>query len=57
MALAEAAVTPDAFGALQADTANTVDDTVTSAERAVRLARLTGDAVTESAALSGATAG
>ncbi|MEW1685308.1 LuxR C-terminal-related transcriptional regulator [Streptomyces sp. NPDC093594] len=51
VALAEAAVTHDAFGALQADTANTVDDTVTSAERAVRLARLTGDAVTESAAL------
>ncbi len=51
VALAEAAVLHDAFGALQGDTENTAQDTVADAERAVRLARLTGDPVAESAAL------
>ncbi|MFF4355191.1 ATP-binding protein [Streptomyces sp. NPDC001530] len=50
-ALAEAAVTVDAFGAVQADADNTARETVRCAERAVELARRTGDPVAESAAL------
>ncbi|MFI7316321.1 ATP-binding protein [Streptomyces venezuelae] len=51
LALAEAAVTADAFGALQGGAENTAQETVAYAERAVALARLTGDPVAESAAL------
>ncbi|MEU5777919.1 LuxR C-terminal-related transcriptional regulator [Streptomyces venezuelae] len=51
LALAEAAVTADAFGALQGAVENTARETVAYAERAVALARLTGDPVAESAAL------
>ncbi len=51
MALAEAAVTADAYGAVQGDADNTAQDTVGYAERAVELARRTGDPVAESAAL------
>jgi predicted ATPase/DNA-binding CsgD family transcriptional regulator len=51
VALAEAAVTTDAFGALQADADNTVSETIEYAERAVDLAVRTGDAVAQSAAL------
>ncbi|WP_437090525.1 ATP-binding protein [Streptomyces sp. enrichment culture] len=51
VALAEAAVVTDAFGALQADAGITVRETVRSAERAVELARRTGDPVAQSAAL------
>ncbi|MFJ8079182.1 ATP-binding protein [Streptomyces sp. NPDC096205] len=51
VALAEAAVVTDAFGAVQGDVDNSVRETVASAERAVRLARPTGDPVAESAAL------
>ncbi|MFD5447268.1 ATP-binding protein [Streptomyces sp. NPDC127100] len=51
VALAEAAVLCDAYGALQGAAENTVADTVERAERAVALARRTGDAVAESAAL------
>ncbi|WP_244217188.1 hypothetical protein [Streptomyces carpinensis] len=50
VALAEAAVA-DAYGAVQADQDNTVEETVALAERAVELARRAGDPVAESAAL------
>ncbi|MER6849942.1 LuxR C-terminal-related transcriptional regulator [Streptomyces flaveolus] len=51
VALAEAAVLCDAYGALQGAAENTVDDTVVRAEQAVALTRRTGDPVAESAAL------
>ncbi|MGW2015974.1 ATP-binding protein [Streptomyces sp. NPDC001927] len=51
VALAEAAVLADAFGAVQGGTDNTASETVARAERAVALARRTGDPVAESAAL------
>ncbi|MFE7929223.1 ATP-binding protein [Streptomyces sp. NPDC057456] len=51
LALAEAAVVADAFGAVQGDVVNTVEETVARAERAVGLARRAGDPVAESAAL------
>ncbi|MGV9560549.1 ATP-binding protein [Streptomyces sp. NPDC003522] len=51
LALAEAAVLADAFGAVQGDTDNTAHETVGRAERAVGLARRSGDPVAESAAL------
>ncbi|MFD2007632.1 ATP-binding protein [Streptomyces narbonensis] len=51
VALAEAAVVADAFGAVQGETDNTVEETIALAERAVALARLAGDPVAESAAL------
>ncbi|OQR64554.1 ATPase [Streptomyces maremycinicus] len=51
VALAEAAVVADAFGAVQGDLDNTVEETVLRAERAVDLARRAGDPVAESAAL------
>ncbi|MDX3549042.1 LuxR C-terminal-related transcriptional regulator [Streptomyces europaeiscabiei] len=51
LALAEAAVVADAFGALQGDMDNTAQKTVGYAERAVDLARRAGDPVAESAAL------
>ncbi|MCC9711204.1 hypothetical protein E4N62_41870 [Streptomyces sp. MNU76] len=51
IALAEAAVVVDAFGAVQGDVDNSARETVRHAERAVRLARCAGDPVAESAAL------
>ncbi|MCX5206473.1 LuxR C-terminal-related transcriptional regulator [Streptomyces sp. NBC_00237] len=51
IALAEAAVLADAFGAVQGDADNTAQETVGYAERAVALARAGGDRVAESAAL------
>ncbi|MFI6419096.1 ATP-binding protein [Streptomyces sp. NPDC050842] len=51
VALAEAAVLADAFGAVQGATDNTVEETIALAERAVALARSVGDPVAESAAL------
>jgi hypothetical protein len=51
VALAEAAVVTDAYGAIQGDADNTVEETVERAEQAVALARRTGDPVAESAAL------
>lgn len=51
LALAEAAVVMDAFGAVQGDVDNSARETVGCAERAVRLARAAGDPVAESAAL------
>jgi len=51
VALAEAAVLADAYGAIQGDQDNTAHETVLRAEHAVELARLTGDPVAESAAL------
>ncbi|UUU26860.1 ATP-binding protein [Streptomyces sp. DSM 40750] len=51
VALAEAAVIADAFGAVQGDADNTAQETVEYAERAVELARRAGDPVAESAAL------
>ncbi|MFD4947114.1 ATP-binding protein, partial [Streptomyces sp. NPDC058409] len=51
VALAEAAVITDAFGAVQGDVDNTVRETVEYAERSVELARRAGDPVAESAAL------
>ncbi|TDC54298.1 ATPase [Actinomadura sp. KC345] len=51
VALAEAAVVADAFGAVQGDPDNTARQTVRYAERAVELARRAGDPVAESAAL------
>jgi predicted ATPase/DNA-binding CsgD family transcriptional regulator len=51
VALAEAAVLADAYGALQGDQDNTAHETVLRAGHAVELARLTGDPVAESAAL------
>ncbi|MFJ8164878.1 ATP-binding protein [Streptomyces sp. NPDC096136] len=51
VALAEAAVTADAFGAVQGAPDNAAPDTVASARRAVELARRAGDPVARSAAL------
>ncbi|MEU8342033.1 LuxR C-terminal-related transcriptional regulator [Spirillospora sp. NPDC048832] len=51
VALAEAAVEADAFGAVQGDPDNPAAETVRQAERAVELARRAGDPVAESAAL------
>ncbi|MER7753467.1 LuxR C-terminal-related transcriptional regulator [Kitasatospora sp. NPDC097643] len=51
VALAEAAVVADAFGAVQGAADNTVEEAVGYAERAVELARHAGDPVAESAAL------
>ncbi|MEU6867589.1 LuxR C-terminal-related transcriptional regulator [Streptomyces sp. NPDC046876] len=51
VALAEAAVVADAFGAVQGAADNTAPDTVACAERAVELARRAGDPVARSAAL------
>ncbi|MFE5712437.1 ATP-binding protein [Streptomyces sp. NPDC056501] len=51
VALAEAAVLADAFGAVQGATDNTVEETIALAERAVALAHSAGDPVAESAAL------
>lgn len=51
LALAEAAVIADAFGAVQGAPDNTAPDTVACAERAVELARRAGDPVARSAAL------
>jgi predicted ATPase/DNA-binding CsgD family transcriptional regulator len=51
VALAEAAVLADAYGAIQGGQDNTAHETVLRAGHAVELARLTGDPVAESAAL------
>ncbi|MCT2594021.1 LuxR C-terminal-related transcriptional regulator [Streptomyces sp. N2-109] len=51
VALAEAAVVSDAFGAVQGASENTLQETVECAERAVALARRAEDPVAESAAL------
>jgi predicted ATPase/DNA-binding CsgD family transcriptional regulator len=51
VALAEAAVVADAFGAVQGDPDNPAHETVRHAEHAVGLARRAGDPVAESAAL------
>lgn len=51
VALADAAVVSDAYGAVQGDADNAVDRTVERVEHAVGLARRAGDPVTESAAL------
>ncbi|GAA1089933.1 ATP-binding protein [Kitasatospora arboriphila] len=51
VALAEAAVLADAYGSVQGAAENTAQETVVLAERAVALARGTGDPVAESAAL------
>ncbi|NKZ03094.1 ATP-binding protein [Actinomadura latina] len=51
VALAEAAVVADAFGAVQGDPDNPAHETVRHAGRAVELARRAGDPVAESAAL------
>ncbi|MER6302936.1 LuxR C-terminal-related transcriptional regulator [Kitasatospora sp. NPDC001539] len=51
VALAEAAVLADAYGAVQGDADNTAGETVAYAERAVDLARRAGDPLAESAAL------
>lgn len=51
VALAEAAVYDDAFGALQGAADNTAPDTLAGAQRAVVLARPAGDPVAHSAAL------
>ncbi|MFA1541411.1 ATP-binding protein [Actinomadura monticuli] len=51
VALAEAAVVADAFGAVQGDPDNPAQETVGYAERAVDMARRAGDPVAESAAL------
>ncbi|MEU8380313.1 ATPase [Streptosporangium sp. NPDC048865] len=55
VALAEAAVLTDAFGAAQGPPGNAVPETVERAERAVELARRTGDPLAESAALDALT--
>lgn len=55
VALAEAAVLTDAFGALQGPPDNAVPETVARAERAVELAVRTGDPLAESAALDALT--
>ncbi|MFI7042125.1 ATP-binding protein [Microbispora rosea] len=55
VALAEAAVLTDAFGAVQGPAGNAVPETVARAERAVELARRTGDPLAESAALDALT--
>ncbi|GAA2432059.1 hypothetical protein GCM10010405_13710 [Streptomyces macrosporus] len=51
VALAEAAVIADAFGAVQGNSDHTAQETVARAERAVEAARRAGDPVAESAAL------
>ncbi|MEO3763964.1 LuxR C-terminal-related transcriptional regulator [Streptomyces sp. B8F3] len=51
VALAEAAVVTDAYGAVQGDADNAVGETIERVERAVELARRAADPVTESAAL------
>ncbi|MFK0256252.1 ATP-binding protein [Streptomyces sp. NPDC090445] len=51
VALAEAAVVADAFGAVQGAPDNSAPDTVACAEQAVELARIAGDPVARSAAL------
>ncbi|MGN9837533.1 ATP-binding protein [Nonomuraea sp. H19] len=56
VALAEAGVLTDAFGAAQGPPDNTVPETLARAERAVELARRTGDPLAESAALDALTA-
>ncbi|TMR35939.1 ATPase, partial [Nonomuraea zeae] len=55
VALAEAAVLADAFGAAQGPPDNAVPDTVERAERAVELAGRAGDPLAESAALDALT--
>ncbi|MGI5158122.1 ATP-binding protein [Microbispora sp. CA-102843] len=55
VALAEAAVLTDAFGAVQGPSGNAVPETIARAERAVELARRTGDPIAESAALDALT--
>jgi hypothetical protein len=55
VALAEAAVLTDAFGAAQGPPGNTVPETIARAKRAVELARRTGDPLAESAALDALT--
>ncbi|MEO3890776.1 LuxR C-terminal-related transcriptional regulator [Nonomuraea sp. B5E05] len=55
VALAEAAVLTDAFGAAQGPPGNAVPETIARAERAVELARRTGDPLAESAALDALT--
>ncbi|MFF0311970.1 ATP-binding protein [Streptosporangium sp. NPDC004379] len=55
VALAEAAVLADAFGAAQGPPGNAVPETTAYAERAVELARRTGDPLAESAALDALT--
>ncbi|MBB6475347.1 ATP-binding protein [Sphaerisporangium rubeum] len=55
VALAEAAVLTDAFGAAQGPSDNQVPETVARAEHAVELARRTGDPLAESAALDALT--
>ncbi|MEU8171450.1 LuxR C-terminal-related transcriptional regulator [Microbispora hainanensis] len=55
VALAEAAVLSDAFGAVQGPPGNAVPETIARAERAVELARRTGDPLAESAALDALT--
>ncbi|MFI7701497.1 ATP-binding protein [Nonomuraea sp. NPDC049480] len=55
VALAEAAVLADAFGAAQGPPGNAVPETIARAERAVELARRTGDPLAESAALDALT--
>ncbi|MEV6865058.1 LuxR C-terminal-related transcriptional regulator [Streptosporangium subroseum] len=55
VALAEAGVLTDAFGAAQGPPGNAVPETVARAERAVELARHTGDPLAESAALDALT--
>ncbi|BCJ73329.1 hypothetical protein CS0771_28730 [Catellatospora sp. IY07-71] len=55
VALAEAGVLADAYGAAQGPAVNTVAETVERAERAVELARRTGDPLAESAALDALT--
>lgn len=55
IALAEAAVLTDAFGAAQGPPGNAVPQTLARAERAVELARRTGDPIAQSAALDALT--
>ncbi|MGV9385243.1 ATP-binding protein [Nonomuraea sp. NPDC003707] len=55
VALAEAGVLTDAFGAVQGPPGNAVPETRERAERAVELARRTGDPLAESAALDALT--
>ncbi|KAB8188426.1 ATPase [Nonomuraea phyllanthi] len=56
VALAEAGVLSDAFGAVQGPADNAVPETLARAERAVELARRIGDPLAESAALDALTA-
>ncbi|MCK2215618.1 LuxR C-terminal-related transcriptional regulator [Actinomadura sp. ATCC 31491] len=51
LALAEAAVLADAFGAVQGPSVNEAPETIARAGRAVELAAMTGDPLAESAAL------